>query len=108
MASKRGIDANPHKVEAILRLTEPLCIKDIQRLNGCVVALGRFISKSIEKCMSFFKALKLSSKTFQWDESCTEAWKGLKDYLKQLPILCAPTLGEILYIYLSASDQTIA
>lgn len=29
-----GIEANPHKVEVVLRLAEPRCIKDIQCLKG--------------------------------------------------------------------------
>lgn len=64
MTLERGIEANLHKVEAILNLVEPRCIKDIQGLNRCIVTLGRFILKSIEKCLPFFKALKQSTRTF--------------------------------------------
>lgn len=33
MTSKHGIEANPEKIEVVMRLTEPRCIKDIQRIN---------------------------------------------------------------------------
>lgn len=83
-------------------------MKDIQRLNGCIAALGIFVSKSAERCMLFFKALKLFEKTFQWDESCMKAWKDLKSYLANLPLLRVLTLDEVLYMYLSVSQQAVA
>lgn len=108
MTSKRGIEANPLKVEATLNLAELRCLKDIQCLNGCIATLGRFISKSAKKCLPFFKALKQSTKTFQWDETCSRAWDALKEHLKKLPLMCAPRTGETLYLYLSASDHAVA
>lgn len=58
--------------------------------------------------MCFFKALKLSGKTFRWDENYTKVWNDLKDYLTKLQFLCAPAPGETLYLYLLASDQVVA
>lgn len=89
-------------------LADPRCKKDIQRLNGCIVALGRLVSKFAKRYMSFFKALKLSRKTFQWNKNCTKVWNDLKDYLIKLPLLCAPTPSKTLYLYLSVSEQAIA
>ena len=58
LVNERGIEANPDKIKALLDLQEPRCIKDVQRLNGHIAALGRFISKSAEKSLSFFRALQ--------------------------------------------------
>ena len=58
MVSQRGIEANPKKVEAILDMTSPRSVKEIQRLTGLVVALNRFVSRTIDKCFPFFKTLK--------------------------------------------------
>ena len=58
MVSQRGIEANPKKVEAILDMTSPRSVKEIQRLTEQVVALNRFVSKAIDKCLPFFKTLK--------------------------------------------------
>lgn len=69
ITSELGIEVNPHKIKVVLGLAKPRCIKDIQMLNGCIAALGRFVSKSAERCMPFFKSLKLSGKTFGCDES---------------------------------------
>lgn len=55
MITERGIKANPENVFALMNMVEPKCIKDVQRLNGCIIALGRFISKSAERCLPFLK-----------------------------------------------------
>jgi hypothetical protein len=36
----------------------PNCIKDVQKLTGCMAALNRFISKLGERGLPFFKLLK--------------------------------------------------
>ena len=56
--SQRGIEANPDKIKAIERIQAPRTFKDVRRLTGCVAALSRFISKSAEHALPFFKILK--------------------------------------------------
>jgi hypothetical protein len=64
LVSTKGIEANPRKIEAILRM-EPLSIKKgAQRLAGRLASLNRFISKSAERNMPFFEILK-SAKGFR-------------------------------------------
>ena len=58
MVSQRGIELNPKKVKAILDMVSPKIVKEVQRLMGRVVALNRFVSKAINKCLPFFKVLK--------------------------------------------------
>ena len=58
MVLKRGIEANPDKIKAILEMEPPKSVKDVQKLTGRVAALGRLVSKSRDKCLPFFKALK--------------------------------------------------
>ena len=56
--SHRGIEANPDKINAIEQIQMPRTVKDVRRLTGCVAALSRFISKSAERALPFFKILK--------------------------------------------------
>ena len=56
--SQRGIEANPEKIKAIEQIEAPRRVKDVRRLAGCVAALSRFISKSAERAMPFFRILK--------------------------------------------------
>ena len=58
MVSQRGIEANPEKVRAILKMSSPKMIKEVQSLTRRVVALNMFISKATDKCLPFFKTLK--------------------------------------------------
>ena len=58
MVSQRGIEANLEKVKAILDMTSPKSVKEVQRLMGRIAALNRFVSRAIDKCLPFFKTLK--------------------------------------------------
>ena len=58
MVSQRGIEANPEKVKAILEMSSPRTVKEVQSLTGRIAALNRFVSKAIDKCLPFFKTLK--------------------------------------------------
>ena len=40
IVSARGIEPNPDKVSAITNMKRPTCVKDIQKLTGCMAALG--------------------------------------------------------------------
>jgi hypothetical protein len=46
LISAKRIEANPDKIRAIKEMEEPKTKKDIQKLNGRVAALKRFISRS--------------------------------------------------------------
>jgi hypothetical protein len=58
IVSHRGIEANPEKIEAIMRMEAPRSQKKVQRLTGCIAALSRFISRLGEKGLPFYKLLK--------------------------------------------------
>jgi hypothetical protein len=76
--SHRGIEANPDKIKAIEQIQAPKSIKDVQRLNGCVAALGRFISKLAERALAFFKVLKKSG-PFDWTLEAEAMLQDLKE-----------------------------
>ena len=65
MVSQRGIEPNPKKVRAILEMTSPKMVKEVQKLIGWIAALNRFVSKTTEKCLPFFRTLK---QAFTWTE----------------------------------------
>ena len=67
LVSQRGIEANPDKVRAIMEMTPPRNVKEVQSLNGKVAALNRFVSRATDKCLPFFRTLK---KSFKWTTEC--------------------------------------
>ena len=54
MISNRGIKANQEKMEAILNMKAPKTMNELQKLNGRITALGRFISCSAKKYLPLF------------------------------------------------------
>jgi hypothetical protein len=48
MVSKRGIQTNPQKIEALRRMQPPSSRKEVQRLTGRIASLNRFFSKAAE------------------------------------------------------------
>ncbi|KAK0570589.1 hypothetical protein LWI29_003554 [Acer saccharum] len=99
---QRGIEVNPEKIQALAKMVSPRTLKDVQRLMGCLALLSRFIAKSTDRCLPFFKALK-KGKGIEWNEDCERAFQALKDYLGRAPLLSKPETGETLYMYLSVS-----
>ena len=60
MVSQRRIEANLEKVKAILEMTLPKTMKEVQRLTGWVLALYKFDLNATKKCLPLFKTLKQS------------------------------------------------
>lgn len=77
MVSARGIETNPEKIHVVVDMEALKCIKDIQKLNGQLAALERFISKLAEKALPFFVVLK-GSKNFEWGTECQKAFEESK------------------------------
>jgi hypothetical protein len=93
VVSRRGIEPNPDQIAALVDSAEPRNIKQVQRLTGMIAALGRFISRSANKCKPFFRLLGKRSK-FVWDEECSAAFQGIKAYLSTPPCLSIPNQGN--------------
>ena len=72
-----------------------------------LAALNRFISKLDDRCRPFYQLLK-KWKWFQWNKECDKAFRDLKDYLMQVPMLTTPKPGDDLFIYLSVFDHAIS
>ena len=75
MVFQRGIEANLEKVQAILNMTSPKIVKEVQKLTGRIAALNRFFSRATDKCLPFFKTLK---QAFAWTDECEAAFQELK------------------------------
>ncbi|XP_021737362.1 uncharacterized protein LOC110703889 [Chenopodium quinoa] len=105
VVSERGIDTKPDKIEAILSLPEPKCIKDVQKLTGRMAALTRFISTSAEKRLTVLRDLA-PEQTVCMGEGVIQ---GVTGYEKSLEVLthCLKTgTGKnIIAVYLHVSKD---
>jgi hypothetical protein len=106
LVSHRGIEANPDKVKAIKEMCPPRNLKKMQCLAGCMAALGRFIARSGEKALPFFKLMKCTGK-FEWTPEADKAFTELKRYIMSPPIMVAPTFHEPLLLYIAATLSAV-
>ncbi|GJZ14510.1 reverse transcriptase domain-containing protein [Tanacetum coccineum] len=105
----KGLKVCPDKVDAVLSLPSPKCLKDVQKLNGKLACLNRFLAKSAEKSLPFFKTLKKCTKKsdFHWTTEAEEAFKQMKQLI-ELPMLTAPMEKEELIVYLAAAKEMVS
>ena len=107
MITERGTEANPVKIEAIRRMRPPMMKKEVQKLTDRLASLNRFISRSADKSLPFFKVLK-GSKNFHWDPEQNKAFEELKQYLENLAIMTSPSPGAELLLYIVTSISTVS
>ncbi|XP_075636560.1 uncharacterized protein LOC142608764 [Castanea sativa] len=107
MITHQGIEVNPDQIKAILGLHPPRNPKEVQKLTGMFAALNWLISRSADRCRPFYRLLH-KWKDFQWTDECNLAFKDLKQYLANLPILSRPKKEEVLYAYLAVTDYAVS
>ncbi|GMP91390.1 hypothetical protein CsSME_00042113 [Camellia sinensis var. sinensis] len=107
LVTRRGIEASPDQIKAILELKSPMSAKQVQMLTRRAAALNRFISRSSDKYKPFFNLVKKAT-DFLWTEECKEALADLKKYLTTAPVLSNPEPGEELFLYLAVSEHAIS
>lgn len=110
MVTRQGIRPSPEKLKEVMEMKPPVSIKEVQSLNGKLAPLQRFLSKSADRSLPFFKTLKgcLDRQNFRWTQEAEEAFEEIKEYLQHLPTIAAPEKGETLQVYLAAPDETVS
>nr|GEV96222.1 reverse transcriptase domain-containing protein [Tanacetum cinerariifolium] len=103
----KGLKVCSDKVDAVLSLPSPKCLKDVQKLNEKLASLNRFLAKSVEKSLPFFKNSKKCTKKsdFHWIVEAEEAFKQIKQLIAELSMLTAPKEKELI-VYLAATKET--
>lgn len=107
LVTKRGIEVDPEKVRAIQQMPSPQNLKQVQKLNGRLAAMNRFLARSSDKCKPFFDILKKESK-FAWTIKCEDAFTKIKTYLASIPILQRPEPKEVLTLYITATINAVS
>ena len=106
LVNKMFHDQIGRNVEVYVDEMSPLTtVNEVQSLMGKTAALNRFVSRSTDKRLPFFKILR---KAFQWTEECQQVFEELKVYLSSPPLLRPSQTGEELYLYLTISSTAVS
>jgi hypothetical protein len=89
LVSTKVIETSPDKIEAILQMQPPQTRKEVQKLEGRILSLNRFIAKLAKRSLPFFSVLRGSTKV-EWGPEQQKAFDDLKQYLQHLPMLSSP------------------
>jgi len=57
LVTERGIEVSPKQIAAFIKMLSLKKAREVQRLNGCIAALNKFISRSTDKCVPFYQLL---------------------------------------------------
>ncbi|KAK2996476.1 hypothetical protein RJ639_025737 [Escallonia herrerae] len=107
--AEETLSIDDQRDEKALRRAEPVeaLVSIPIVLTGRIAALSRFLSKSAERCLPFFKALK-NIKNFEWTDECQTSFDKLKEYLTSPPLLSKPIPGEDLFLYLAVAESVVS
>ena len=70
-------------------------------------ALNQFISRSADKCRTFFQLLN-KWKGFEWIKECVLTFQQLKEYLSRPPIMSRPEVDEVLFAYIAVVSHAVS
>ena len=76
-------------------------------MTSQLAALGRFISRFIDRLKPFIATFKGANQA-RWNEECDEALADIKQYLVEPPVLTSPEAGETLFMYFTVSDVSVS
>ena len=89
IVSNRGIEVDKAKLEIIVKLPPPTCVRELQAFLGHVGFHRRFI-KDFSKIAKSLSNLLGKDVPFVFDEDCLKAFNTLKDFLVTDPIVVPP------------------
>ena len=104
--SDRGIEVDPSKIKAILKMPPPENEKKIKGFLGRLQYISRFIAKLTSTCEPIFKLLR-KNEPHTWNDECQKAFELIKEYLLHPPILVSPQHGKPLLLYLSIMGDAV-
>ncbi|RVW91090.1 Transposon Tf2-2 polyprotein [Vitis vinifera] len=87
-------------------MPEPKNLQELRSLQGCLAFIRRFISNLARRCQPFNRLMK-KDVPFVWDKTCHNAFKSIKKYLANPPILGAPMVGRPLILYIAALECSL-
>ena len=104
LLTAQGLKPDPKKVEAILKLPTPKSKEDIERLNGTVNYLAKFLPR-LSHVMEPLRRLTQTGVEWHWDDGEEKAFSEVKHLVTQAPILAYYSADKELVIQCDASSR---
>jgi hypothetical protein len=105
--TQEGLKMDDHKVKAILDWEPPKSVPALRSFLRLAFYYRKFIKNFAKMATPLTNLLKKSSKTYEWDGTCNEAFETLKGILVKAPVLKLPNFGKDFEIHFDASDFAI-
>jgi hypothetical protein len=107
IVSECGIEANPEKIMAIIRIGPIQKVKGVQQIMGCLTTLSCFISRLIERGLPLYRLLKKTNR-FMWTAEAQEVLDKVKELLMKAPILVSSIEKDSLLLYILTAMQVVS
>jgi hypothetical protein len=105
--TRKGLKMDDHKVKAILDWEPPRLVPALRSFLRLASYYRKFIKNFAKITILLINLLKKSSKTYEWNEACDEAFETLKDILVKPPMLKLPDFDKDFEIHSDASNFAI-
>ena len=108
IVSRKGIECDPNKVEAIKNWPRPITVSDIRSYLGFTNYYRRFIHKYAQIAQPLNKLISgdnatNKNKKVEWDERCEEAFLKLKELCCNPPVLAYADYAKPFKLHTDAS-----
>ncbi len=105
--TQEGLKMDDHKVKAILDWEPPKSVPALRSFLGLASYYRKFIKNFAKIAAPLTNLLKKSAITYEWEETCNEAFETLKGILVKAPVLKLPDFDKEFEIHSDASDFAI-
>ena len=106
IVSKDGISADPEKIESVKSWPVPKNTTEVRSFLGFCSYYRKFV-QSFADIASPLHKLTEKNKTFEWNESCQNAFEKLKEIMTNAPVLAFPDENSSFILDTDASETGI-
>ena len=104
LVTAEGLKPDPEKVRAIDDMTRPTDVEGVQRINGFVNYLAKFLPK-LSDVTEPIRQLTRKNVPWNWSESQENAFQEMKSLVKKAPVLAYFDNEKTVHIQSDASER---
>ena len=104
LVTAEGLKPDPEKVRAIDDMTRPTDVEGVQRINGFVNYLAKFLPK-LSDVTEPIRQLTRKDVPWNWSESQENAFQEMKSLVKKAPVLAYFDNEKTVHIQCDASER---